>query len=783
MQTAVPTYKDLILVGGGHSHALVLKMWAMKPIPGVRLSLVSPQVLTPYSGMLPGLIAGHYRFDETHIDLAKLCRFANARFIQAAITEIDLVAKELCFDGRVPLGFDVLSINTGIGPDLRVPGAQTFSTPVKPIAKFYPRWIALRDALAEDKSKEPYRIAIVGGGAAGLELILAMHFALVNDVRIKRPLQFSLIQQGEGLPEGHPKAIHAKVAKILAKTHIAVFPHCRVKQVRDNCVETEKGQSIPFDSLFWCTNARAAAWPSLSALKTDDGFIAVNQYLQSPSHDFVFATGDIARQEGSLRPRAGVFAVRQGPALFNNLRRALLKQRLKAFKPQSNFLSLLACGEQYALACKPGVLPSFGGAWVWRWKERIDRKFMAMFSDLLPLPMASEKKGLSVPDAIRADSQEEHEELGQITEPLMRCGGCGAKVGASVLTRVMARIKPVDHEGVILGLKAGDDASAIRIPPNDLLVQSVDVLKALVDDPYVMGQISAEHALSDLFAMHAVPHSALAIATLPYGSEAVVERDLLQIMQGAVSVLNQHGCALTGGHTSEGAELSLGFTVNGTCPPDQLLRKSQPKLGHCLILTQALGTGTLFAAHAQLRAKGEWLSLAVDGMLLSNRDAGEIFHRYQASACTDITGFGLLGHLLEMLKPSGCSASINLAALPALTGALSCLEQGIASSLQPQNLRLRYGLENPNTFEKDSRYALLFDPQTSGGLLASVPEGDVEHCLAALHKAGYKVACVIGTIQESLISDEALITDKPLISDEALKEHGRGKIVLKDDAL
>ncbi len=743
MQTSTPIYKDLVFIGGGHSHALVLKMWAMKPLPGVRLTLISPQVLTPYSGMLPGLIAGHYDLEETHIDLSRLCRYANARFIQASVTGIDLVNKEIHFADRAPLGFDLLSINSGISPDLAIPGAAEFATPVKPIAAFYPRWQGVKNYLHSDKDQSKkdaaYRIAIVGGGAAGVELILAMHFALSRDPLINRPLQFCLVQQGEGLPENYPSRLQRKVAELFTRHKIEVIANTRIEDVSAKQLKGENNKTINFDCLFWCTNASAASWLRQTSLALDkQGFISVNQHLQSINHDFVFAAGDIAQQQNYSRPRAGVFAVRQGPVLFNNLRKVLLKQSLIVFRPQKTFLSLLACGEQYALACKPGSsMPSFSGKWVWRLKDSIDRRFMSMFSDL----QMAEEGGVipSVSEVISGEKQAD-------TSAAMRCGGCGAKVGASVLNRVMQRLTPVEHKGVVLGLSSPDDASAIEIPAGQLLVQSVDVFRALLDDPYVLGQISAEHALSDLFAMNAKPHSALAIATLPYAAEGIVERDLLQIMSGAVAVLNQNNCALIGGHTNEGAELSLGFSVNGTCKAEELLQKSQAKAGHQLILTQPLGTGTLFAAHAQLAAKGEWISQAIAGMQLSNRQAGEIFYRHKASACTDITGFGLLGHLLEMLKPAELGASINLGQLPCLDGALECFSQGISSSLQPQNSRVRRAIHSDEQWHSHPVYPLLFDPQTSGGLLASVAVSNVERCLQELHGAGYKDACAIGQV-------------------------------------
>lgn len=761
MHPTTANYKDLLLIGGGHSHALVLKMWAMKPLPGVRLTLISPQIMTPYSGMLPGLIAGHYTVEQTHIDLARLCQFAGARFIQASVSGIDLSGKEIHFSEREALGYDLLSINAGITPNLDIKGAQEHSTPVKPISALYPRWQALKEKLQEQSdSTTLHNITVVGGGAAGVELILAMQDNLTRNTKITQPLHFQIIQKGQGLPENYPSSTQKRIAKHLTNKNITVIAQQTVVRVDHNQVFTDQNKSIPFDTLFWCTNARAADWPAQAGLSTDkQGFIATNDHLQSISHPEVFAVGDIAQQQNHPRPRAGVFAVRQGPVLFENLQRALLKKPLKQFRPQKDFLSLLAAGERYGYGCRTGSsqlakwLPGIAGAWVWRWKNRIDQRFMTMFSQLPAMPVDPEPShSKKVPPQI---SDLEHDK--DISAMAMRCGGCGAKVGATVLNSVMSRLQPMSHDGIVLGLDAPDDAAAIQIPAQQLLLQSVDVFRALVDDPYVLGQIAAEHALSDLFAMNAQPHSALAIATLPYAGETLVERDLLQLMSGALSVLNKHQCALIGGHTSEGAELSIGFSVNGTANQNQILQKSQPQIGQQIILTQALGTGTLFAAHNQWQAKGVWIEKAVEAMLTSNRSAGEIFHKHNASACTDVTGFGLLGHLIEMIKPVGLSATLQLDKIPALEGALITLQRGISSSLQPQNKRLQRTIHQLENWHKHPRYALLFDPQTSGGLLACVAPDETDSCLKMLKQAGYAEAVVIGEISSREESFDELI--------------------------
>lgn len=235
---------------------------------------------------------------------------------------------------------------------------------------------------------------------------------------------------------------------------------------------------------------------------------------------------------------------------------------------------------------------------------------------------------------------------------------------------------------------------------------------------------------------------------MPPGLEAKVQELLLQMMVGAVEVLNAAGCSLVGGHTGEGRELALGFAVNGLIDErlDGVMRKGGMQPGDVLLLTKPIGTGTLFAAHARHAAKGRWIVAALQSMRVSNQAGARILREHGATACTDLTGFGLLGHLLEMTRPSAVNAELQLGALPLLDGAVACVEAGIVSSLQPDNARLRRSLRNAAEFTQDARYALLFDPQTAGGLLASVPAGRAADCLVALQAAGYPHSAVIGRI-------------------------------------
>jgi selenide,water dikinase len=440
--------------------------------------------------------------------------------------------------------------------------------------------------------------------------------------------------------------------------------------------------------------------------------------------------------------KAGVFAVRMGPVLAENLRRSLLNQPLKAYRPQRRWLALISTGDRHAIASRGALFAR--GDWVWRWKDRIDRRFMERFGDL---PAMDEMQGKNKPvaDPIPLEVAEQTQAISALA---MRCGGCGAKVGASVLSRALARVQPIQREDVLIGLADPDDAAVLRVPPGKAVVQTVDFFRAFIDDPWVFGRIAANHALGDVFAMGAEAQSATAIATVPPGLEAKVEDTLFQMMSGAVSVLNEASCALVGGHTGEGRELALGFAVNGLMDETLagVMTKGGLRPGDALILTKPMGTGTLLAAHARLAAKGRWIDAALDSMQVSNRAAAACLMAHGARACTDLTGFGLLGHLVEMTKPSGVDAELELDALPLLDGARETAAAGILSSLQPANVRLRRALRNQEAALGHPAYPLLFDPQTAGGLLASVPAERAEACLAELRRLGYRHAAAIGRV-------------------------------------
>jgi selenide,water dikinase len=621
-----------------------------------------------------------------------------------------------------------------------VPGARGVVTPVKPINRFVERWERMSRRILAATGR--VRIGVVGAAAGGVAIMLAVPFWLEQMLALQGKdtgnLEIHLFSKTDTVLPYYNHKMKKIFDRVLGKRGIIVHAAQEVTAVESGKVLCADGTNTELDEILWVTPASAAPWLEGSELDVDEnGFVRVRDTLQSVSHPEIFAAGDIAAVIDHPRPKAGVFAVRQGPPLADNLRRALIHRPLKPFAPQSKFLTIISTGDKYAVAARGGW--AVKGAWVWRWKDWIDRRWMRKYHDL-PEMAEDEAPGIQ---AGLADAQA----IKEISAIAMRCGGCGAKVGSTVLGRALNQLQPVDRDDVLIGLHEPDDAAVVEVPPGKVMVHTVDFFRSFIDDAYVFGQIAANHSLGDIFAMGAEPQTALAIASVPYGLEAKVEDDLSAMMAGAMKVFAAANTALVGGHTSEGAELALGFSINGLANRDQVLRKAGMRPGDRLILTKGLGTGTLFAADMRLKAKGRWIDGALESMLQSNRDGARCLFDHGATACTDVTGFGLLGHLVEMTRPSGVDVELDLGTLPVLDGALETLRMGVFSSLQPANVRLRRAIRDLDGASKDERFPLIFDPQTAGGLLASVPGERAADCVTALRDMGYGQSAVIGTVK------------------------------------
>ena len=366
--------KKLLLAGGGHAHVEVLRRLVLERPAGVEITLVSAGRHAPYSGMLPGLIAGHYTFDECHIDLPLLAARAHARWVDAHVAALVPAKRLLMLSDGAALAYDVLSINSGSIPVAQqVPGVADYAIAVKPVAEFLAGWERLFARWREGRVQS---IAVVGGGAAGVEVLLAMQHRMAV-ARVKAVPQFHLITDSPAVMPRHGAGVRRVLERNLARKGVVVHALARVTAVTAEAV-IANGQSIAADAVVWVTGASPPAWLATCGLaRNEQGFLDINHHLQSTTQPQVFAAGDCATISGYVYPKSGVYAVRQGPVLAQNVLRALRGEPLESYTPQPRALALISTGEQHAIASWGAF--SWHGNWVWRWKDRIDRAFMAKY--------------------------------------------------------------------------------------------------------------------------------------------------------------------------------------------------------------------------------------------------------------------------------------------------------------------------------------------------------------------------------------------------------------------
>ena len=718
---AAPWRHHLLLAGGGHTHALVLRQWLMRPSrrpPATRISLVSRHSGLQYSGLVPAVLAGLHPPHACRLDLRRLCALADVAFVRAEITGLDPTARLLHLEGRPPLAFDWLSLDVGA-----VTSGAAGEMAVKPLEPF----------LAWCEDAPPAEPRLRGGGASAVEVALALR---------ARGLRPQLLLRGSGLHLASAAA--NRLAECLLRE--AAIP-----------LRRQVGADQPADLA--CTGSRAPGWLAAAGLPVDpeSGRVLTAPTLEVLHHPGVFACGDCGLIARHPRAPSGVWAVRAAPLLTSNLRRSLEQRPLLSWRPQRWALQLLGDG---GVTGAPRALAFWGpfalgpSRWLWRWKQHLDQRFMAGFVALRPMAPLPTATASPAGDA----------STGALAVGAMACRGCAAKLAAAPLRAALARLAGLD--GAALPPPV-EDAPLLRDLEGGLrLLQSVDGFPALVADPWLNGRLTTLHACGDLWASGATVDSVQALVTLPLASAGVQEELLLQSLAGVRSVLDPLGARLLGGHTLEGrdgAGLAVALTVNGVAPAGRHWAKGPLRPNDALLLSRPIGSGVLFAAAMAGSARGGWLDAALAVMEQGQADLVPLLAAHGCHACTDITGFGLLGHLGEMLaclQPPHPGAEgqlvvdLDIAAIPVFAGVMELLAGGRASSLAPANaealplLNASVRLLAPEPIPP-SLMGLLIDPQTCGPLLAAVPGEQAPAALRALQLAGFGQATVIAHVRAS----------------------------------
>ncbi|PID35718.1 MAG: selenide, water dikinase SelD [Rhodobacterales bacterium] len=716
MLNTIPLTRDLVLIGGGHAHAIVARMWGMNPLPGVRLTLINPGPTAPYSGMLPGHIAGHYARGDLDIDLVKLARFAGARLIVDKAVFIDPEARVVRLASGREIAYDVASIDVGIHAEMpAIEGFSQHALGAKPLDTFAARWSNFR-ALVRAGEVAP-EVAVIGGGVAGVELALAMDHALKSDGTKQR--RVSLIEARSEITSRIP-ATADRLRRALEKAGIALHLASEVTRIEADGVQLSTTEKVPSRFTLGAAGTFAHPWLKDCDLPlTEDGFITVGPDLAVKGRTDLFAVGDCAHMAHAPRPKAGVFAVRSGPILAANLKTALSGGKTRAYKPQKDYLKLISLGGKRAVAEKGGR--AISGALIWRWKNHIDQKFMKQFRHL---PFMR-------PDALpRKVASGVAEERAQ-TQPIL-CGGCGSKLGHTTLKDALSALPAPARADVLSG--PGDDAGVLDFGATKQVL-TTDHLRAFIEDPARFARITTLHALGDIWAMGAAPQAALISVTLPRMSQPLAARTMAEIMGAIQSVLQPLGAEIIGGHSTFGAEMQLGLTLTGTLSGDPI-QNTGAEPGDKLILTRPIGSGVLLAAEMRGVARGGDVQSLLTALEKSDHAVAARLAEH-AKAMTDVTGFGLAGHLASICGASGVGAVLNAAEIPVWRGALKLAQAGVRSSAFDANRAAA-----PVKGAAGPLGDLLYDPQTAGGLLAAIAPDRADEVLAALGET----ASIIGEI-------------------------------------
>ena len=698
----------LVLAGGGHTHALVLHRWAMNPRlkPAGMITLVNQSSTTTYSGMYPGVLAGKYKIDEILIDLRSLASKAGVSFVMAEIVGINAKKKKLLLAGRPEIQYSLLSLNIGsktnLNPDSLIIGDKDLAVPIKPFSKSY-KFIVDQDIYKDDSSVEPF--VIIGGGLAGIEIAFSL--------RKRWPKRFILLK-----------------VKSIEKLSKNIYQY-----LKDFNIDiTEKDPPVSCPTLI-CTGNKSFKWIKDSSLPVDEyGRILTKKTLQVFNYPELFAVGDCGVIKDYPRPSSGVWAVRSAKPLAKNLEALSKGLKLEEWKPQRKAIQIL---DTYSVEEKSKAFIYWGGVvigpfgFLSRLKEFIDEKFIFKFNLINDIE----------PEMV-------------YKKDMIKCRGCAAKLAFTPLSSALKRLE--------LSESLSDDSIEIgTLNSSKTLIQSVDGFPSLVSDPWLNGRLLAFHSCSDIWACGGSVISAQSVVSLPSLSNNLQQELLFQVLDGINSSLTMQGAKLLGGHTLESRKISeepysqeivSSLTVNGVINDNKSFwSKGGMKKGDKILISRAIGTGIIFSAFMNGQVKPYILDSVLEEMNKSQHHIVNSINKLAetnqnskiVNACTDITGFGLIGHLSEMLEfTNSDQLKMNLEPLkiildldhiPVYDGVKELLTKGFESTLAPANeiflkningdKNLKFELicndVNLNSSYYNAMLRILIDPQTCGPLVVS----------------------------------------------------------------
>ena len=672
--------KQLILIGGGHANVQVLKKLCRNNIKGLHTILISENFEATYSGMTPGFIHEDFSKEEISIDLQRLCFNAGATFIRDKVIKLDTNHRELQLQNLPPVNYDLLSINTGSISNTKKINIENSSKCffVKPISSLVKNLSKIDQIVKNKKNK----IVIVGGGVASYELA----FSLKR--RYEIPLEITILGKKILNEKNLNKKTKNSLKKIAENLSIREYAG-EVISISEKYLTLNNGDKIDCDISLVSTGASIETWLLESNLiKDEKGFIKVNNNLLSINEKNVFVTGDACNIENKPKPKSGVMAVRHGEILKENIFFKLTGKSLIKFKPQKNWLYLIGTYKNYALLNY--FFLSFHSRWCWKLKVWIDKNFIKKFK------------------FTNIQMTKRNFELENFENTKMYCQGCGSKVSKNTLINYIKKTT----ENTYLR-----DSSIVNNKSLKIL-QTIDHIKLFSSlNPFDFGKISFLHSQNDILAAGGEVKSLSVSLSVPF-SENFVEKFYLEyFMEGIKFEAEKNDCVISSGHSYQSQEPGITLTLNGEIESN--VSKNSAKEGDLIYLSKPLGTGYLIAAYfnnSEILSGSDFKKI-LDNLKKSNFFAANSAIESGSQTMTDISGFGLSSHLIDICLSSNLSSELTLSHEILINSNIELLKMFQSTGFRNNHISSR---EYINISENHPLKNILFDPQTNGPMLIAI---------------------------------------------------------------
>ncbi len=723
--------KRLVLVGGGHSHLHVLQQLGKQPIPHLQIYFICYSFYKTYNKRLAGYLAGHFSFAESHIDLVALANGSGIKFIHNSLKKINPIEKTITLDNGVEIYYDLLSLNLGSHINLPHQIEPTTAISIKPTTKFFENLDQLIQEIIQRTTV--YYLAIIGAEIGAIEIALALHHRVLKElsknIKALETFQIALFTNEDKILTQLNSRARKIFTTLLQKKGIAVYTNQTVTSIGKNSLICSNKDVFKADKVLFCTQSTSYQWLQDSNLKLDeDGFICVNEYLQSVSFTDIFAVGDIMSMENQKVPKTATCSMKQGVMLFKNIRNYLKGNPLKKYTPRKFYPALVSTGDKYAALI--GKYFSIKGRLIWNLKKTLDQQILQKYSD--PTVIENKKTTQTV-SFFKKDET--------IVDYSFKKTAAAGEFSSRLLNQSLEKLSQYfPNKYSTFANKKFSTTNSYSIGQKKYL-QSIHFLNECLPDSYLFGNLVANHCVSSIYAEGAKPTHAFSIIYLKRAANSIVKDDFEKMLLGAGDFFSKHQVKILGGHSLQGEEENgLGFSVTGNIVENH---KTTIEYEQSLVLTKPLGTGSLLLALQQNKIKGSWYENLLQHFLLSNKEAAEMLNKFHYSFCCHIAGQGFLDSIFNNLSPE-YSLEIDSRNLPFLDGfeELNYSTEKI-DFVGNEISYFKKPLENLN----QAQYKACFEPQTCGGFAIILGNKEAINLVNQLQRAGYLQAAIVGKVR------------------------------------